>query len=78
MKMQRLNVIRVVNDKDENIISELKSKGFKEINEDGKVKDVKEDEIEKEVQKRVEEIKKELEKEIADKENDDKDKGKNK
>jgi hypothetical protein len=79
MKLQRLNVIRVVNDKEENIINKLKSNGFNEISEDGKVIDAKEDEIEKEVEKRVEEIKKELEKELADKAKaDDDKKGKNK
>lgn len=67
MKLQRINVIRIVDDKDENIINELKSNGFKEINENGEVKNIKENEIEEEVQKRVEEIKKELEKEIDDK-----------
>ena len=79
MKLQRLNVIRLVDDKEENVINELKSKGFNEVNENGKVIDAKEDEIEKEVEKRVEEIKKELEKELADKAKaDDDKKGKNK
>lgn len=78
MKLQKLNVIRIVNNKDENTINELKSKGFKEINEDGKIVDEKEDEIEKEVAKRVDEIKKELEKELADKAKADDGKGKNK
>ena len=79
MKLQFLNVIRVVDDKDENIINELKRKGFNEVSENGKIIDAKEDEIEKEVEKRVEEIKKELEKQLAEqaKADDDK-KGKNK
>ncbi|AKA71968.1 hypothetical protein [Clostridium scatologenes] len=78
MKLQCMNVIRIVNDEDKNIINKLKDKGFNEIDEDGKVVDAKEDEIEREVEKRVEEIKKELEKEMADKAKSEDSKSKNK